>query len=409
MNRRVVVTGIGITSPIGHTLDELADSLRDQITGVSVQEDGAEIDGLYTHLGAKADGADVDFPRKQVRGMGRVAKLALRATLDAIEDAGLEPEDYTEGDCGVSYGSTQGSSNALVDFCSKILEREGLIGVRPSSYIKFMSHTCAVNLATYLSVKGRVIPTCSACTSGSQGVGYGYEAIKFGRQDRMICGGAEELHYLHAGIFDLLRATSTTMNDEPERSPRPFDAGRDGLVVGEGSATLILEELESARARGAEIYCEVLGYGTTCDGGHLTAPDSKGMASAMRAALEDAECNADDIDYINAHATATTIGDVRESRATHDVFGSDVTVSSTKGLTGHTLGACGAIESLFCISAMRDGFVPPNYNLDEVDPECAPLDYVSDGPREAELTTVMNNNFAFGGVNTSLIYRRMTE
>lgn len=406
MSRRVVVTGIGATSPVGHTLQDITTGLRSEATGIRIQHDWKEVDGLYTHLGAPVEGVDLNFDRKRSRGMGRVSKLALRATLDAIEDSGLELEALQDGSCGVSYGSTQGSSSALVEFCTNLIEGGGLHQTRPSTYIKFMSHTCAVNLSTYLSIKGRVIPTCSACTSGSQGIGYGYEAIKYGMQDRMICGGAEELHYMHSGVFDLLRATSTSFNESPSQSPRPFDARRDGLVVGEGSATLLLEELESARARGARIYCEVVGYGTTCDGGHLTAPDQAGMASAMQLALDDARTEASSVDYVNAHATATIIGDITESHATEDVLGSNTNISSTKGLTGHTLGACGALESIFCIAALTHGFMPSNFNFETLDSRCAELDYVLE-PTDAEVSIVMNNNFAFGGVNTSLIFRRI--
>ena len=403
--RRVVVTGIGVTSPIGESLQEVAAALGDGRSGIRVQEAWRSVDGLYTHLGGPAN-AVLDFDKKQTRTMGRVAQLAVHATIDALADSGLEAEEYRSGRCGISYGSTQGSSEALVDFCTRMIESGGLRGVRPTSYIQFMAHTCAVNLATFFQVTGRIIPTCSACTSGSQGVGYAYESIKFGMQDIMIAGGAEELHYSHAGVFDLLRATSTTFNDAPDRSPRPFDRARDGLVVGEGAATLILEEYERARARGATIYCEIIGYGTTCDGSHMTAPDERGMARAMVAALADAKIAPDDVDYVNAHATATPIGDICESRATHATFGSSIPISSTKGQTGHTLGACGALESVFCIVSLRNNLMPGNRNLEEVDPACAPLDYVLT-PRSAAVRTAMNNNFAFGGVNTSLIFRRL--
>jgi len=410
--RRVVVTGIGLTSPIGDSFDEVFDALRTQTSGIRIQESWKEIPQLRTFLSAPTPHSNLDFSKKEIRMMGRVSQLALRATLDAIKDSALSKEDYVSGRCGISYGSTQGSSEALLTFSTKVVNSGGLTGVRPSNYIKFMSHTCSVNLATFFGIRGRVITTCSACTSGSQGVGYAYEAIKFGKQDMMIAGGAEELHFSHAGVFDLLRATSTNFNEEPELSPRPFDTKRDGLVVGEGAATLVLEGMEHALKRGAKIYCEVIGFGSTCDGIHMTNPNPRGMASAMQAALDDAHLKNDALDYVNAHATGTRIGDVCESQASEMVLGKKVPISSTKGLSGHTLGAAGALESIVSIVALQKNFLPANSNLDTLDPECAKLNYVrasgdlASDPG-AKVDIVMNNNFAFGGVNTSLIFRKI--
>jgi 3-oxoacyl-[acyl-carrier-protein] synthase II len=273
-------------------------------------------------------------------------------------------------------------------------------------YLRFMSHTCAANVAQVFGITGRVLPICSACTSASQSIGEGYVAIATGREDVAICGGAEELHVTVAGVFDLMLATSLKYNDRPELTPRPFDAARDGMVVGEGAGTLVLERYEHARRRGARIWAEVVGYGNTCDGMHLTSPSVGGMARAMKAALQDAGLSPDDIDYVNAHATGTEIGDVAESQATMEALGRDVPISSTKGYTGHTLGGCGAIESIFGIAMLRDGFLPPTRNLDEVDPRCAPLSYLRDEVRRARPRRIMNNNFAFGGINTSLVYAR---
>jgi 3-oxoacyl-[acyl-carrier-protein] synthase II len=267
-----------------------------------------------------------------------------------------------------------------------------------------MSHTCAANLAEAYGVRGRIVPTCSACTSGSQGIGYGYEAVKHGLEEIMICGGAEEMHVVHAGVFDLLYATST--RHPRDRTPRPFDANRDGLVVSEGAATIVLEPMDRAVARGAHIHAELVGYGTNCDGTHLTNPSSEGMAGAMLRAIADAGVDPRDIDYVNAHGTATEVGDIAESHATMQVLGPTVPISSTKGHTGHMLGACGAAETIFCLAMMRDGFLPATRNLDEVDPRCAGLDYVMREPRLVSPRLVMNNNFAFGGINTSILLRR---
>lgn len=279
-------------------------------------------------------------------------------------------------------------------------------GITATTYVRMMSHTAPVNISVAFGCKGRIITTSSACTSGSQGIGSAYEAIASGRQTLMIAGGCEELDATDAAIFDTLFATSTNWNDDPTHTPRPFDRRRDGLVVGEGSGALILEELEHARARGARIYAEILGYGTNADGEHITSPASEQMAAAMRLALDDAGLAPKDIDLINGHGTATDRGDLAESKATYDVFGGTVPYTTYKGHMGHTLGACGALEAIFAVHAMMEGFVSPILNLEEPDPECAPLDFVMGGVRELEQKIIMSNNFAFGGINTSLIFRK---
>lgn len=223
----------------------------------------------------------------------------------------------------------------------------------------------------------------------------------------MITGGAEEMHFMDAGIFDVMRATSTRYNDTPEQTPRPFDRLRDGLVVGEGSGCLILEEYERAKKRGATIHAEIIGFGNNCDGGHITNPSSEGMAGAMRLALKDAGIAPEAVGHVHAHATATELGDIAEARATCDVFGQRVPVSAVKGYMGHTLGACGAIESAVTILMLKEGFMVPTRNLDEPDPACAPLNHVTGGIREERFDVGMNNNFAFGGINTSLLFCRV--
>jgi 3-oxoacyl-[acyl-carrier-protein] synthase II len=224
----------------------------------------------------------------------------------------------------------------------------------------------------------------------------------------MVCGGAEELHFVHAGVFDVLFAASSKHNDDPSLTPRPFDRDRDGLAVAEGAGTVVLESLEHAQARGAKIHAELLGYGTSCDGTHLTNPSPDGMARAMTMAMRIAKVSPSELDYINAHATATKAGDIAESIATLNAIGDKVPISSTKGQTGHTLGACGAIESIFCLSMMQGGYLATNRNLDNVDPECRDLNYLVGAPAPATVDTVMNNNFAFGGINTSLILRKFS-
>jgi 3-oxoacyl-[acyl-carrier-protein] synthase II len=403
----VVITGMALTSPIGNSLDEVSKSLRENRAGVVRMEGWDAIANLSTRLGAVSHVDLSELPKKKTRTMGRVALLATWATQRAIADAGIDQETLSGGRCGIAYGSTEGSMPAMEDFVTKLFLNKSLLGIQSATFLKFMSHTCAANLASYFSIQGRVLTTCSACVSSAQAIGYGYEAIKYGLQDVMVVGGAEEMHVANAAVFDIMFATSKRYNDHPERAPRPFDADRDGLVVGEGAGTFILESYERAKARGARIYAEVLGFATNCDGGHMTAPAVEGMTKVMQLSMKDAGVSRDQIEYVNAHATSTGVGDIAESRAMAEVLGDKVPVSSTKGFTGHTLGACGAIEAAFCVAMMRDGFLAHNRNLDKLDPECARLDYVTGAPREAKPSIVMTNNFAFAGINTSIVLKKI--
>ena len=407
--RRVVITGIGIASPLGNDLPTAVAALREGRHGIVQMPEWAEIQGLSTRLAGVAKDVPFDgYPRKKTRSMGRVALLATYATERALADAGIGPDLRSLPDIGLAYGSTHGSSSAQEEFCRTLFTRNGMRGIPSTSYLKIMSNTCVVNLANFFGIQGRVISTCSACTSSSNAIGYGFEAIRAGQLDVMVCGGAEEMHFTHAVVFDILYATSRHFNDRPGESSRPFDEARDGLVVAEGAATLILEEAERAKRRGAHIHGEVIGFGTSCDGQHVTQPSADGMAKAMKNALADAQVAPDQVDYINAHATATDIGDIAESQATLQVFGERVPISSTKGHTGHTLGACGGLESAFCLAMMNGGFLVPTKNLDKPDPRCAPLRYLRNETVDAKnMNIVMNNNFAFGGINTSLLFRRV--
>jgi len=407
--RRVVITGIGIASPLGNDLPTAVAALRQGRHGIVQMPEWAEIQGLSTRLAGVAKDVPFDgYPRKKTRSMGRVALLATYATERALADAGIGPDLRSLPDIGLAYGSTHGSSSAQEEFCRTLFTRNGMRGIPSTSYLKIMSNTCVVNLANFFGIQGRVISTCSACTSSSNAIGYGFEAIRAGQLDVMVCGGAEEMHFTHAVVFDILYATSRHFNDRPGESSRPFDEARDGLVVAEGAATLILEEAERAKRRGAHIHGEVIGFGTSCDGQHVTQPSADGMAKAMKNALAYAQVAPDQVDYINAHATATDIGDIAESQATLQVFGERVPISSTKGHTGHTLGACGGLESAFCLAMMNGGFLVPTKNLDKPDPRCAPLRYLRNETVDAKnMNIVMNNNFAFGGINTSLLFRRV--
>lgn len=406
--RRVVVTGMAGLCPLGQDWKTVGEGLRMGRSGISVAPELDEYEGLDTRLVARVQGYETPshYPRRRIRSMGRVSLLATRASELALDAAGLLGHDaLQDGSTGVSYGSTSGSPPAMEIYAQRVGGQRTLKGIRAIDYVQLMSHTVPANLGQFFEIRGRIVTTCSACTSGSQGIGYGFEAIRFGCQEVMLCGGAEEYHVIESVVFDVMFATSTR-NDSPESTPRPFDVQRDGLVVGEGAATLVLEELEHAHRRGAPIYAEVVGFGTNCDGKHIISPDADGMKRAMQLALKDAKLEAGKIDYVNAHGTATEAGDIAESSATHQVFGPEVPLSSLKGCLGHTLGACGAIEAWLTIEMMREGWFAPTLNLDEVDPRCSPLGYIQHQPLVLDAEYVMSNNFAFGGVNTSLIFRR---
>jgi 3-oxoacyl-[acyl-carrier-protein] synthase II len=405
--KRVVVTGMtGITS-LGSDWHSIAANLRARKSGIRYMPDWERFDGLNTRLGGPVTDFVVPehYSRKKIRSMGRVSLLATVATERALADAGLLNDPIIkDGRMGISYGASAGSMEPVKAF-GNMLSTGSMAGITSSSYIQMMAHTAPVNVGVFFELKGRVITTSSACTSGSQGIGYAYEAIKYGKQKLMVAGGSEELTGAEAAVFDTLFATSTK-NDTPELTPRPFDKDRDGLVVGEGAGTLILEELEHAQARGAKIYAELVGYGCNSDGAHITQPEAETMAVAMKLALDDAGLPATAIGYVNAHGTATDRGDIAETHGTASVFGKAMPISSLKSYFGHTLGACGALEAWLCIEMMNRGWFAPTINLDNIDPRCAELDYIVGGGRELQTDYVMSNNFAFGGINTSLIFKR---
>ena len=273
-----------------------------------------------------------------------------------------------------------------------------------NTYVRMMPHTTAANIGIFFGLTGRIIPTSSACSSGSQAIGYAYEAIKYGLIDTMLAGGGEEFCPSEVYVFDSLYAASRR-NGEPERTPRPYDAARDGLVIGEGASIMVLESLEHARARGAKIYAEIIGYGANSDGSHVTQPQKDTMQQCMELALKDADIRAEQVGYVSGHGTATEKGDIAETLATEAVFGF-VPMSSQKSYLGHTLGACGALEAWFAVEMMNSGWFAPTVNLDNIDPRCGKVDYITNGGREIATDYVVSNNFAFGGVNTSLVLKR---
>jgi 3-oxoacyl-[acyl-carrier-protein] synthase II len=407
MKKRVAVTGMAGISPIGNDWPTIRARLGEYRNAITRMSEWADYEGLNTQLGAPAArfALSEKYNRKTTRSMGRIALMATRASELALIDSGLIDDPLLKsGQMGVSFGSSAGTPSAIGDF-GRMMEERTTKGINATTYIKMMAHTAPVNIGVFFGATGRVITTSSACTSGSQGIGYAYEAINGGRQLAMIAGGAEELCATEAAVFDTLFATSVK-NDAAETTPRPFDAQRDGLVIGEGAGCLILEEMEHAQQRGALIHAELVGFGTNSDGCHVTQPNAATMKIAMQLALADAGLQPADIGYINAHGTGTQQGDIAESHATAELFGNRVPISSLKSYMGHTLGACGALEAWISIEMMREGWFAPTVNLEQVDPQCAQLDYIMKEGRAIRCEYVMSNNFAFGGINTSLIFKR---
>ena len=408
MKKRVAITGMGIVSSLGMTPEAVFGRLKKLENCVRRSDELALCKGLHSHLWAPSGYVRPDrYTRKTLRTMSPVSEMALFATEEALASAGILDDAalLRSGSLGVAYGSCSGGVEANLDFASILSSRE-VKNVTSSTYLKMMPQTAAVNLSVHFGTTGRLLPTGTACTSGSLAIGEAYEAILSGKQDVMIAGGAEEFSITQVAVFDTLFSTSCR-NDRPAAVPRAFDVARDGLVIGDGAATLILEDCEHARARGARPLAFVAGFGTNTDGTHVTQPNAATMAKALSLSLEDARLDLGAIGYVNAHGTATVLGDIAEGAAIENVFGAmKVPVSTVKSYTGHTLGACGAIEAVASVMMMRNGWFAPNLNLDNPDPRCGRNDFIMGEGRSIDADFVMSNNFAFGGVNTSLVFSR---
>jgi 3-oxoacyl-[acyl-carrier-protein] synthase II len=405
MKKRVAVTGGGIVSSIGNDEGTIFKTLMEGKNRVRKMEEWAKYTQMNSMLASPVDFVMPDYPRKKIRGMGRVSQFALVAADNALKLAGLiDNPELTSGRVGIAFGSSMSSVDAMLDIYGMLVDND-MKNINATTYIRAMPHTCAVNIEVFYGLTGRIITTNSACTSGSMAIGSAYETIQNGLQDIMIAGGADELSPVDVAIFDTLFAASTK-NDNPESTPAAYDKNRDGLVVGEGAGALVLEEWEHAIKRGAHIYAEIIGFGTNTDGKHVTQPTRENMGIALKLALADAAVDPGLIGYVNTHGTATDAGDIAETHATYDVFGRAVPVSTLKNFTGHTLGACGAIEAWISILMMNRNWFIPNINLKELDTQCAPLDYITGNGREIKTDYIMSNNFAFGGINTSLIFKK---
>ena len=407
MSVRVVITGMSGLTSLGSDWKSISKRVREKQSGVRNMEEWAKYDGLNTNLGGPIEDFELPdhYTRKRIRSMGRVSLFSTVTSERALEQAGLLDDPViSSGETGIAYGSSSGTPDAIADFAA-MLHDHSTSNINATSYIRMMSHTAAVNTGLFFKIRGRLIATSTACTSGSQAIGYAYEAIKHGKQKVMVAGGAEELSATQAAVFDTLFATSV-QNDTPEKTPRPFDRDRDGLVIGEGAASFVLEDLEFAKARGAKIIAEITGFATNCDASHVTQPTAATMEHAMRMGLQDAELDPAAIGYVSAHGTATELGDIAETQATNAVFGSKMPISSLKSYFGHTLGACGAQEAWLAIEMMNNEEFTPTLNLENLDDRCGELDYIVEEPRRLSTEYVVNNNFAFGGVNTSLVLKR---
>ncbi len=409
MNRRVAITACSAITPIGYGKEDILASLRQGKSGVRPLRD----DGLLTgHIHSRVFGTvdyliDYDFKRHYRKTMGPVAYYACQVAKDVLDSSGLDQQFISSGRLGVAFGSTHGSPTVQREiyktFFNELESKFSSIGA--VDYLRSMVHTTAVNITRMFNITGRIIASSTACTTSSQSIGYGYEMIKYGMQDAMICGGADEYDTTTVAVFDNLLACSVNYNDTPDCTPRPFDAKRDGLVVGEGGAAVLLEEYESAKRRGAEILGEVIGFSCNNNGGDLILPNLSGITATLRLALADAGIAAGEVNFISAHATATKMGDVIEAQAIDAVYGgSSPLVTGLKSYMGHTMGTCGAIETILTLYMMEQGFVAPTLNLDNVDERCAMLNHTRE-LTESPIRIAAIQNFAFGGVNTCLLVK----
>lgn len=407
--RRVVITGFGILSPIGNNKEEIKNSFYNKTSGIISMPDWAKYKGLKPQVAGMIKNLDKTIlDRKARRSMGNLSIYSTVCAKNAIEDAKISQELLSSGRLGVSAASTIGSPQAYEDFFYEIFKTNSIEAITSMTFLKIMNHTTAANIAVNFNITGRVFSPSSACTSSSQAIGMSYETIKFGLQDVMLSGGAEEVHHTTAATFDILNVASFKHNNEPNLTPAPFDRDRDGLVVGEGGGIIVLEELEHALRRGANIYAEIIGFSSLCDGSHMSTPSKEGMIATMLESLKNAGIKKEQIDYINAHATSTDTGDVAEAQATKEIFGNKVMLSATKSFTGHTLGACGAHEVIYSLFMLEDNKIYPTINLKNIDPRCEGIDIITD-LKDKQLNIIMSNNFAFGGINTSIILQKFKK
>ena len=401
--RRVAITGMGIVSCLGNDLDSVSQSLREGRSGITFQPDYAEM-GLRSQVaGIPKIDLEAEIDRKQKRFMGDAAAYAYVATRDAITDAGLSPEQVSHVRTGVIAGSGGGSPEWQIE-TADLMRARGVRKVGPYMVPRTMCSTVSATLATAFSIKGVSYSLSAACATSAHCIGAGADLIRSGRQDIVLAGGGEEVHWGMTCQFDAMGALSTNANETAQSASRPYDANRDGFVIAGGGGMVVLEDLEHARARGARIYAELVGYGVTSDGAEMVAPSGEGAVRCMQMAMEGVSAP---IDYLNTHATATPLGDVTELDAVRAVFGNDIPpISSTKALSGHSLGAASVHEAIYCLLMMRDGFLAGSAHISQLDERAA--DYpILLSSRDASVNTVMSNSFGFGGNNATLVFSRV--
>lgn len=405
--KRVVVTGMGIVSCLGNDKDSVLDSLREGRSGIRVQEDFVE-KGFRSHLGGSIEGLDLKehIDRKTLRFMGEAAAYSYISMQQAIDDAGLSEDQVSNERTGIIMGSGGASSKNLVE-SADILREKGLKRVGPYRVTQTMSSTTSACLATPFKIKGVNYTISSACATSAHCVGNAMELIQLGKQDVVFAGGGEELHWTLTALFDAMGALSTKYNDAPEKASRAYDADRDGFIIAGGGGCLVIEELEHAKARGAKIYAELVGYGATSDGYDMVAPSGEGAARCMRQAMNTVE---GDIDYINAHGTSTPVGDVAELKAVKEVFGDKVpAISSTKSLTGHSLGATGVQEAIYTLLMMENDFISASANVETLDEQAEGMNIVTERQDGVKIDRAMSNSFGFGGTNATLVLQRYDD
>lgn len=404
--KRVVISGVGSVSPLGSSADDLFEGIKNRKSAVKRMQGWETYKGLRSLVAAPAELVNEKaIPRKNRRSMGRMSIFSAQASKEALNDSGIDQDLISSGQMGCIIGSTMGGAESINETYELMLPDKDLSQLTSMKFFQCISHTAAMNVAQYLGIKGEVLATSAACASALQAIGAGYDSIRLGKQDLILCGGAEELHPIVTGSFDILFATSNNYNDNPSKTPRPFDAKRDGLVCGEGAGIVLLEEREHALRRGAKIYAEILGFNTCGSGVHVSQSNSKAMESCMAKALDNARVKSEEVDYINAHATATLQGDKEEVKAIRNIFGNKVPVSSLKGYIGHTLGASGAIELIASLAMMKNDIIYPTLNLEEVSDDCQGVFHLRKEINK-KISILMKNCFAFGGINAALVCRR---
>lgn len=401
---RVYITGMGALSSLGNSVESMWQGLKEGRSGIKAYPEWRQYVGLHSYLAAPCPEYDImKIPRQVRRAMSRMSEMASLATLQALGQADLQPGPALNSPrVLLIMGSTSGSPNTLETYFRKLFEKHGPEGQLSTSFFKVMNHSVPANVAAAIDFNGAMLSPSCACATSTQSMILGWELIKAGLYDIVIAGGADELHYMSTSVFDIVQAASRGYNDRPDDASRPFDAKRDGLVVSEGAGVLVMEAEASMNRRKARPLAEVKGGAYLCDGTHMSQSSAETMMKVMNEALKRAGLTAQQVDYVNAHATATVHGDIEEAKAIGGVFGSDIATSSLKGHLGHSLAACGALEAIASIKMMQESLILPTRNLHEVAPECAGIRHIQKLSRET-VNTVLSNNFAFGGMNTCLL------